>query len=68
MSNTLDDDEIIFVISLFGYRSSCRTQVHQWARTSTDIHDTLATDLLLYEFAVAVFMQQTADSLGTHWD
>lgn len=43
------------------------TQVHLWARTSPDIHAALSTDLLLYEFAVAIFMQQTADSLGTQW-
>ena len=43
-------------------------QVHQWARMSPEIHAILATDLLLYEFAVILFKKQTADSLGIEWE
>lgn len=46
----------------------CGEQVHQWAMTSPEIRAALATDLLLYDFALSVFMQQTADSLGTQWN
>lgn len=46
----------------------CGGQVHQWARTSPEIHAVMATDLILYDFAVAFFKQQTAESLGTHWE
>ena len=43
-------------------------QVLQWARTSPDIHTMLALDLTLYAFAVAIFKQQTADTLGINWE
>jgi len=46
----------------------CGEQVHQWARTSPEIHAAVATDMLFYDFGLAIFKQQTTDALGTEWD
>eukprot|EP00752_Nemacystus_decipiens_P004779 g4350.t1 len=51
-----------------GVYSELRQQIRRWARTSPDIHAVLAPDLILYNFAVEIFKQQTAESLGTQWD
>lgn len=56
------------VHTIFSSFAFCGGQVHQWARTSPEIRAVLATDLLLYDFSVAVFRQQTAESLGTQWE
>ncbi|CAM9181376.1 unnamed protein product [Scytosiphon promiscuus] len=50
-----------------GISSEVRTQVSQWAHMSPALHATVATDMLLYQYAVSVFMQQTQESLGTQW-
>lgn len=50
-----------------GNRSVARTDVLEWAYTSPEVHSVLASDLLLYEFAVSVFKQQTATSLQATW-
>eukprot|EP00903_Cladosiphon_okamuranus_P008180 g7879.t1 len=47
--------------------SDFQQKIHEWARTSPDVHAVLATDLVLYDFALDVFKQQTAESLGTKW-
>lgn len=39
-----------------------------WARSSLQLNTALAADILLYEQAVAVFRQQTSETLHIHWD
>lgn len=51
-----------------GNQSEARNEVLAWARTSPEVHSVLAADLLLYDFALAVFKQQTAISLQVEWD
>ncbi|CAM9970395.1 unnamed protein product [Laminaria digitata] len=51
-----------------GQMSGLRDEVFKWAHTSPEIHRTMATDMLLYDFAFSVFKLQTAESLGTVWD
>lgn len=50
-----------------GQLSGLRDEVLQWAHTSPEIHRTMATDLLLYEYAFSTFKLQTTASLGTVW-
>lgn len=50
-----------------GKLSGLRDDVHSWARTSSDIHRVIGADILVYSFAVFVFKQQTAETLGTRW-
>eukprot|EP00903_Cladosiphon_okamuranus_P012839 g11997.t2 len=45
-----------------------RQELLRWAYTNPEIHATLATDILLYQFCVSVFKQQTRDALGTEWE
>lgn len=56
-------NQCTYIMYVFGAE-----QVLQWARTSPDIHTMLALDLTLYAFAVAIFKQQTADTLGINWE
>lgn len=53
---------------MFASFAFCGEQVHDWARISPEMHAILATDLVLYDFALDVFKQQTAESLGTKWE
>lgn len=50
-----------------GKLSGLRDEVYQWAHMSPEIHRVMATDMLLYDYAVSVFKLQTAASLGTIW-
>lgn len=50
-----------------GTRSEARKGLLAWARTSADLHNILAADMLLYDYALALFRQQTTDALGVEW-
>lgn len=50
-----------------GKSSGLREEVLQWAYMSVDIHRAVEADILLYSYALAIFRQQTAQSLGTDW-
>lgn len=47
-----------------GVNSEVRDKISAWAHRSPEIHKTMATDLLLYDFALAMFKKQTAESLS----
>eukprot|EP00903_Cladosiphon_okamuranus_P015030 g13906.t1 len=51
-----------------GKMSDLREQVYQWAHMSPEIHRIMATDMLLYDYALSVFKLQTAATLGTVWE
>lgn len=50
-----------------GKLSGLRDHVYQWAHMSPQIHRIMATDMLLYDYALSVFKLQTAATLGTVW-
>lgn len=50
-----------------GVASEVREHILTWAHESPQIHRAMATDILLYDFAVTVFKKQTTESLGTVW-
>lgn len=50
-----------------GPQSAAREELLNWARTNPELHNTLAADLLLYEYGVALFRQQTRVTLGVQW-
>lgn len=50
-----------------GQLSGLRDEVYQWAHMSPEIHRIMATDMLLYDYAMSVFKLQTAATLGTVW-
>ena len=45
-----------------------RQALLDWAYTSPQLQTALAADVALYEHAVAVFRQQTAETLNKSWD
>lgn len=47
-----------------GAQSSARNALLQWAYTSPDINIALATDLILYDFALSLFNYQVKNTLG----
>lgn len=51
-----------------GTLSGLREEISRWAHTSPEIHRTLATDMLLYDYAMSVFKLQTAKYLGVIWE
>lgn len=51
-----------------GQLSGLRDEVSKWAHMSPEIHRTMATDMLLYDYALSVFKLQTSASLGTVWE
>eukprot|EP00903_Cladosiphon_okamuranus_P012283 g11519.t1 len=51
-----------------GQQSRLRDDIYQWAHMSPEIHRIMATDMLLYEYALSVFKLQTTTSLGTLWE
>ncbi|CAM9616207.1 unnamed protein product [Ascophyllum nodosum] len=55
-------------ISNSGTMSELRDSVYRWAHMSPEIHNILATDMLLYDYALSVFKLQTAATLGTVWE
>ncbi|CAM9839575.1 unnamed protein product [Scytosiphon promiscuus] len=56
-----------FRLANSGKTSGLRDEVLQWAHMSADIHQAIGADILLYTYALAIFRQQTAQSLGTDW-
>lgn len=50
-----------------GAHSGIRDEVLQWAHDSPAIHRVVATDMLLYSFALSIFRHQTTVALGTNW-
>lgn len=50
-----------------GKQSASRERLLEWARADEGVHNLLAADILLYEHAVDVFRQQTADALHVEW-
>lgn len=51
-----------------GLRTPEREALLDWAHISPDLCALLAPDLLLYQFALLNFRQQTRDVLGKVWD
>lgn len=51
-----------------GQLSGLRDEVLKWAHMNPEIHHTLVTDMLLYDYDMSVFKQQTSATLGTVWD
>lgn len=51
-----------------GKVSETRYRILAWAMNSPEIHRALATDMLLYDYAVAMFKCHTSETLGTVWD
>lgn len=51
-----------------GKLSPVRDEVTRWAHLSPEIHRVLATDMLLYDYAMSVFKLQTSATLGTVWE
>lgn len=47
-----------------GPESPQRQDLLEWAYSSPEVHNVLATDLLLYEFAVGIFRKQIKETLG----
>ena len=47
--------------------SAAREELLGWARTSIELHSILAADLLLYNFGVALFREQTRVALDVQW-
>ncbi|CAB1120652.1 unnamed protein product [Ectocarpus sp. CCAP 1310/34] len=50
-----------------GLPSELRDEVLQWAHDSPVVHRLIATDMLLYSFALSIFKRQTTEALGTNW-
>lgn len=50
-----------------GPTSAAREELLGWARTSVELQSTLAADLLLYSYGVALFREQTRIALGVQW-
>lgn len=50
------------------FRSDERQELLDWAHSSPQLNTALAADIFLYEQAVAVFRQQTSETLHTHWE
>ncbi|CAM9119149.1 unnamed protein product [Laminaria digitata] len=46
-----------------GNQSAAREDLRDWAHTSVKLHTMLAADMLLYDYALAVFREQTMDAL-----
>lgn len=55
------------LVSNPGTGSDLRENTLAWAMKSPEIHRALATDMLLYDYAMAVFRHQTHETLGTVW-
>lgn len=51
-----------------GLQTEARQSLLQWAHSSPEIHDAIITDIVLYDFAVERFKEQTRTVLGTVWD
>lgn len=51
-----------------GKGSDVRDHLLSWAMQSPEIHRAMATDMLLYDYALAVFKQQTSEVLGKVWE
>lgn len=45
-----------------GTKSAARQELLEWAYTNEELHSLIAADLLLYDYALAVFRQQTKDA------
>ena len=50
-----------------GTRSEAREELLAWAHTNAELHNILAADMLLYHYGVALFRQQTTETLGVKW-
>ena len=50
-----------------GKQSPAREELLNWAHASPELHNALAADILLYDYAVSLFRQQTRVALGTEW-
>lgn len=46
-----------------GNKSSARAELLDWAYTNEELYTVLAADMLLYDYALALFRQQTKDAL-----
>ena len=51
------------IVSNVGYQSGQRQELLDWAHTNVDLHNILAADILLYEYALALFKHQTRAAL-----
>lgn len=51
-----------------GVHSAERTELLQWASVEPELHTLLAADLMLYEFGVLIFKNQTTAHLGKVWE
>lgn len=47
--------------------TAARVRLREWALTSVELNYILAADLLFYSYALGLFKQHTADTLGTTW-
>ena len=50
-----------------GVRNEAREELLVWANSSPALHGLLSADLHIYQFATAVFKNQTKATLGTVW-
>lgn len=50
-----------------GTRSKVREELLAWAHTNVELHTVLAADMLLYDYGLALFRQQTKDALDAEW-
>lgn len=50
-----------------GPESAVREELLDWARTNVRLRAILAADLMLYDYGVALFRQQTSVTLGVEW-
>lgn len=46
-----------------GGESVARKELLEWAYTNEELHSLVAADVLLYDYALAIFRQQTKDAL-----
>lgn len=51
-----------------GVRTEVREKVLSWAHGSTELNTLFSADLLLYDFSLSIFKEQTKKALGTVWD
>lgn len=49
-------------------KSPERQALLDWAYESSELNERLAADLLFYEYAVAIFRQQTSETLHVRWN
>lgn len=50
-----------------GPQSAERNDLLEWARASPEIRWAMKTDMIIYDFAMEIFRNQTHEFLGTDW-